>query len=43
VNDVEGDFVNRYWEIFKVKIDGTNQSRITVNIDTDVSPNTVPR
>jgi len=41
VNDVPGNIINRMWEIFSIRLDGTGQYRLTVNNDEDVYPSAV--
>ncbi len=40
--DVPGNLVNRKHEIFRVRLDGSNQLRLTNNSDEDVYPSAVP-
>ena len=41
-NDVPGNPDNRRQEIFSVKLDGTDQRRLTINSDADYYPSAVP-
>lgn len=40
--DVPGTLINRKQEIFRVRLDGSNQKRLTNNADEDVRPSSIP-
>lgn len=40
-NDVAGNLINRKQEVFSVKLDGTDQRRLTINSDADNYPSAV--
>ena len=42
VNDVAGNLMNRKQEIFRVRLNGTHQQRLTNNADEDICPSAVP-
>jgi Tol biopolymer transport system component len=40
-NDVGGTIINRWQEVWSVKLDGTDQRRLTINNDSDTYPSAV--